>query len=181
MESVSLYTYFWYYFISFSWLKEKIYCLWVPWLVTQSNIMHLISEFQIRNIICVVTDVIKSKDNISLLRGNLNEWNLLLKKYTCSTNLFYIVQRVFDIFRPSQLFYPTVTKMNTIARLLLHDSKCLNSHSCLAKKGRSEPCLPTIWFHWGRPLDVKLCRTDLPHCRWTQPSGRCLGCDHCKG
>ena len=32
--------------------------------MTQSNIMHFLSEFQIRNIICVVADVIKSKDNI---------------------------------------------------------------------------------------------------------------------
>lgn len=40
--------------------------------------MHFLSEFQIRNIICVMADVIKSKDNISLLGGNLNEWSLLL-------------------------------------------------------------------------------------------------------
>ena len=40
--------------------------------------MHFLSEFLIRNIICVMTDVIKSKDNISLLGDNLKEWNLLL-------------------------------------------------------------------------------------------------------
>lgn len=30
------------------------------------------------NIICVVADAIKSKDNISLLKSNLIEWNLFL-------------------------------------------------------------------------------------------------------